>query len=299
MWICFLDIYLCCNYANKITDIKTNIMKNRSQRKNIAENTVQILEQGFYINDRKERISMQELLDYAISNSKLYTPNESDDLLEEEEEDHAIETEIRVEEATTLESVKNLLKETNEEVVYLNFASAKNPGGGYLGGSQAQEESIARATALVPCLNDNFEYYEVNRNTTSGLYTDYMIYSPKVPIFKNEEGEVLDQPVLASIITAPAVNAGAVKKNSPKEADQIETVMKRRIEKVLKIAVKNKYNNIVLGAWGCGVFRNEPNDVAKWFKEVITTKFESSFKKIVFAIYSRDEKFVNAFREEF
>lgn len=274
-------------------------MKNRNERKNIAENTLEIIENGFYINDRKERISMQELLDYAISNSKLYTPSKSDDLLNKKEGGISYETQIKVEEVTTLDSVKNLIEEIKEEVVYLNFASAKNPGGGFLGGSQAQEESIARSTGLVPCLNNNFEYYEVNRKTSSGLYTDYMIYSPKVPIFKDEEGNLLYKPTLASVITAPAVNAGAVKKNQPRKVNEIEGVMKRRIEKVLAIAIENNYKNIVLGAWGCGVFRNEPNDVAKWFKEVIKTKFESSFKNIVFAIYSRDEKFVNAFKKEF
>lgn len=274
-------------------------MKNRNERKNIAENTLEIIENRFYINDRKERISMQELLDYAISNSKLYTPSESDDLLNKNEGEISYETQIKVEEATTLDSVKNLIEEIKEEVVYLNFASAKNPGGGFLGGSQAQEESIARVTGLVPCLNNNFEYYEVNRKTSSGLYTDYMIYSPKVPIFKDEEGNLLDKPTLASVITAPAVNAGAVRKNQPRKVNEIEGVMKRRIEKVLAIAIENNYKNIVLGAWGCGVFRNEPNDVAKWFKEVIKTKFELSFKNIVFAIYSRDKKFVNAFKKEF
>ncbi len=274
-------------------------MQNRNERKKIAENTLEVIESGFYINDRKEKISIQELLDYAISNSKLYTPKESDELLNKKKEIIGYETCIRVEEETTLNSVKNLVATVNEEVLYLNFASAKNPGGGFLGGSQAQEESIARATGLVPCLNNNFEYYEVNRKTTSGLYTDYMIYSPRVPVFKNEEGRLLDFPVVASVLTAPAVNAGAVRKNSPKKIGEIEKVMKRRIEKVLKIVEEKEYKHLVLGAWGCGVFRNEPNDVAKWFKEVITTKFESSFKNIVFAIYSRDEKFVNAFKKEF
>ena len=75
--------------------------------------------------------------------------------------------------------------------------------------------------------------------------------------------------------------------------------MKRRIEKVLAIALKHGHQSIVLGAWGCGVFQNDPNDMARYFKEVIEEKFNNQFQKITFAIYARNERFIKPFQEAF
>ena len=131
------------------------------------------------------------------------------------------------------------------------------------------------------------------------LYTDTMIYSPNVPIFKNDEGEYLDEPQKVSILTSAAVNAGVVKRQERKRIDQIIPVMYQRTEKVLAIAHQNGYKNLVLGAWGCGVFQNEPADIAKIFYELLTTKFENCFEEIVFAIKTNDEKIINPFLKYF
>ena len=126
-----------------------------------------------------------------------------------------------------------------------------------------------------------------------------MIYSPGVPILKNEEGCNLNKLITAAIITAPAVNTGVVKHREPHRMQEIEIVMKRRIEKVLTIALVHGHRSIVLGAWGCGVFQNDPNDIAKYFKEIIENKFKNEFKKIVFAVYSSRERFIKPFLNEF
>ena len=181
----------------------------------------------------------------------------------------------------------------------LNFASAKNPGGGFLGGSQAQEESLARSTGLYPCQKSNFEYYEVNRQTKSCLYTDYMIYSPKVPLFKYENGDCMDEAIPVSILTAPAVNAGIVRKKEAKKTKKIEAIMKRRIEKVLAIAQAHQHETLVLGAWGCGVFQNDPVEIAQYFSEIIRNKFYNQFRKIVFAVYAKNPKFITPFQKLF
>lgn len=81
-----------------------------------------------------------------------------------------------------------------------------------------------------------------------------MIYSPNVPILKNEDGNNLEELISSAIITAPAVNAGVVKQREPERISEIEKVMKRRIRKVLAISLENGHTTIVLGAWGCGVF---------------------------------------------
>lgn len=107
----------------------------------------------------------------------------------------------------------------------LNFASARHPGGGFLGGSQAQEESLARASGLSPCLNQFQEMYDTNQRFSSCLYTDHMIYAPDVPVFRDDDDRLLEEPFLVSILTAPAVNAGAVRRNEPHHVQHIEPVM--------------------------------------------------------------------------
>ncbi len=78
--------------------------------------------------------------------------------------------------------------------------------------------------------------------------------------------------------------------NRRDELVEIEAVFKNRIEKVLTLAVLNNIDTLILGAWGCGVFRNEPEDVASYFKDVINSKFKHSFKQIIYAVYDTSEK---------
>ncbi|WP_196893171.1 TIGR02452 family protein [Aureivirga marina] len=269
---------------------------NRQKRKSLAEETLKILDDGFFSTSSGKKITIKDIQTKAEKNTKLYRPNESDKLLETDwSTKPTFETNIYVIRDTTLNATRKLIENGFENTICLNFASAKNPGGGFLGGSQAQEESIARATGLYPTLLNASEYYQTNRNTRSCLYTDYMIYSPNVPIFKDESGENLENLVTCSIITAPAVNAGIVRKKEAKKAHLIENVMKIRIEKVLAIALENNHTSVVLGAWGCGVFQNNPEDIATYFKEVISEKFPNQFENIAFAIYSNNKKILEPF----
>lgn len=274
-------------------------MNNREQRKKIAEDTLKILERGYFETPSGKRVDISIIQEKAESGTKLYKPKDSDEIIKGVYEELKESTEIEVTNQTTLDATRALIREGYEDVLCLNFASAKNPGGGFLGGSQAQEESIARSTGLYNCQIKSFEYYEVNRATESCIYTDYMIYSPNVPIIKNEEGDNLETIEHCGIITAPAVNTGVVRRKEPEKISEIEKVMKRRIRKVLSISLENNHKTIVLGAWGCGVFQNDPKDIAKYFKEIIEGEYKNRFRKIIFAIYSRNERFIKPFQEEF
>ncbi len=275
-------------------------MNNREKRGQIAKETLKILEQGYFFTPNNEKIDIEAIQKAAEANVKAYSPANSDELLQQiniQPLDHP--TEIKVTNQTTLDAVRDLISEGDDDVLCLNFASARNPGGGFLGGSQAQEESIARSTGLYNTQMKAFIYYETNRAVKSCIYTDYMIYSPNIPIIKYEDGKNLDRLMTCSVITAPAVNMGVVKHREPKKIPTIEGIMKRRIEKVLAIALSNNHKNLVLGAWGCGVFQNNPNDIAKYFKEVIDNKFPNAFRKIIFAIYAKNPRFIQPFYNEF
>jgi uncharacterized protein (TIGR02452 family) len=146
-------------------------------------------------------------------------------------------------------------------------------------------------------------YYERNRANRSALYLDLAIYSPGVPFFRDDDGELLPQPACCAVITAPAPNAGAVRQNQPDDMAAVVPTLRRRSELVLAVAAAEKIERLILGAWGCGVFRNDPVQVADTFGQLLlgSGKFAGVFKEIVFAIYDRSagQETLNAFQRRF
>ncbi|MEC0123552.1 TIGR02452 family protein [Paenibacillus pabuli] len=281
----------------------------RSKRSRIAHQTLAILEEGEYVNGYDRRVQIGTELQRAIRDSVLYRPTElialrekrSKEMVQLQPSAEASAVRIEVTGETTLAAASRLsVDEGREDVVCLNFASAKNPGGGFLGGSQAQEESLARATGLYPCIAQMNEMYDYNRKQRSCLYSDYMIYSPAVPVIRDDEDRLLDKYYLTSFITAPAVNAGVVRERGDADDQQIESVMKGRIRYILDVAALHGHRTIVLGAYGCGVFRNDPANVAKYFHDVLVDEnFRHSFERIVFAVLDRTagQKTLKAFED--
>lgn len=171
-------------------------------------------------------------------------------------------------------------------MVLLNFASARNPGGGFLGGARAQEEELCRCSGLYRALLTQPTYYEVHRVNRSVLYTDHLIYSPRVPFFRvAADAPLLDDPFLPSVITAPAPNAGAIQRNQPELTVRIAATFERRWANVLATAERHGHQTLVLGAWGCGAFRNDPSLVAHAARRVLESeRFAAVFRRVVFAI---------------
>ena len=171
-------------------------------------------------------------------------------------------------------------------VAALNFASAKNPGGGFLNGSLAQEESLAVSSALYLSLRKAEEYYNYHRGSSSLLYSERMIFSPACPVFRVDNGDLLPQPYLLSIVTSAAPNAGAIRDNAPELEPQIPEVFRRRAELVLALAASRGVDALILGAWGCGVFRNDPVMVAQTFAELLRPggPWHGHFETVRFAV---------------
>ena len=191
---------------------------------------------------------------------------------------------------TTLDACRRLVLAGHDRPFALNFASAKNPGGGFLGGSRAQEESLARSSALYASLTAAPEYYETNRRCGSAFYTDCAIYSPGVPVFRDDAGALLDDPYDVAFATAPAVNVGALGnarrgKGDADVEEQVERTMARRIEHVLALAARERHDTLVLGAWGCGVFRNDPAMIARLFADALAGPLGAAFARVTFAVY--------------
>jgi uncharacterized protein (TIGR02452 family) len=197
---------------------------------------------------------------------------------------------------TTLVATRKLVADGFRPVA-LNFASARHPGGGFLGGARAQEESLCRSSGLYACINGN-AMYRHHAPMPGGWYTNYAIYSPDVPVFKDDEGELLDEPYLCGFVTAPAVNAGVIR---DRDRGPIREEMRDRVEKVLAVMAGHGHDAAVLGAWGCGVFKNDPEVIAGLFAKALRGRFANAFRKVVFAVLdSSDEKhFIGPFNSRF
>ncbi|RCX12063.1 uncharacterized protein (TIGR02452 family) [Anaerobacterium chartisolvens] len=282
-----------------------NNSQNRDVRAKVALETLKILESGFYTNHKGATVDIKEDLKIAINSTVLYKPDTFANIENEHEkirnEKEPKMSNIEITDETTISAARRLVADEGfDEVVCLNFASAKNPGGGFLSGSQAQEESLARSSGLYPCISQMKEMYDYNWGIKTCLYSDYMIYSPKVPIFRDDNNKLLNEASLVSFITAPAVNAGVVREREKGNIEKIHSVMINRIKKILLIAALNNNRAIVLGAYGCGVFRNKAEDVAEYFRKVLVEDgYKLLFDKIVFAIYdnSADKAKIRVFEQ--
>ncbi len=271
-----------------------------STRKEIAAETLQLIEKGRYRNNLGETVSIKDETDFAARNSKLFRTEDFPQNFEVTK--IADEMRVEVTDETTLEASKRICKQDeNANPFVLNFASAKNPGGGFLSGAEAQEESLARSSSLYPCLTANFAMYEYNRKGNSCLYSDWMIYSSKVPVFRNDDGSLVQKPYLVSFLTSPAVNAGVIKRNEASKIHLIESVNKERARKFLWIANRENHKTLILGAWGCGVFQNDPQMIAQIFSDLLKGEFANCFGHVMMAIYDRTstKKVYNAFAEVF
>jgi uncharacterized protein (TIGR02452 family) len=272
----------------------------QSARIETAKRTLEIIEKGQY-EYNETLVNVKSGVKNNIEKTYTISPDNWEKILEESNIKKVklnYETNTQMWNCSTINAIEKSNKELKTAV--LNFASAKNPGGGFLGGASAQEESLARSSSLYASQTKNWEMYEYNRSQSTFLYSDYMIYSPETLLWFDDNGYTFETPLVVDVITSPAPNKGAMLQHNRKdEMAQIETVFKSRIEKVLALAVVNEVESIILGAWGCGVFRNESSEVAKYFKEVIESNFKNSFKEITYAIYDSSEKKANylAFEE--
>lgn len=177
-------------------------------------------------------------------------------------------------EVVDMDTVEAVSKYTEGKVAVLNFASYKHPGGGYMNGRMAQEEALCHESTLYPVLAAFPGYYNVNQhNLNYGLYNDDALYSKDILFDKYD--------LYADVITCACPNWGAIRRHNITWFENVDA-LRSRINFILRIAEDNHVDTLILGAWGCGVFKQDPWEIAKQFKEEL--KRHQSFKTVVFAI---------------
>ena len=238
---------------------------NRYKRQEIANDTLS------YIQEHPEKIY-----------SKYYNTEKCKEMKQKELNKGDVQTKVEV---RYQDVVWTVVKE-DKKVTILNFASAKNPGGGWLGGSQAQEEAIARSSTMYAHIKDVNEFYKNPKHHGSPYYDNDVIYSSNVKMIKNPDGKLFNKPILFDMITCAAVNVSAIKQVDEK---RVNREMKERIENIFEVAIENGTETLVLGAFGTGVFKNKPQDVANIFKEVIySERYKNKIPHIIFSIVVQD-----------
>lgn len=193
-----------------------------------------------------------------------------------------------------------------DKVAVLNFASATNPGGGVTKGSSAQEECLCRCSNLYnvintkPCFNN---FYTPHRNSGNALHNDDIIYSKDVIIFKKDDYTTLDPSDWKNVdvitCAAPNLKEKPTNEMNPNESEHIDIsdddlfeLHVKRARKIFNAAVVNKAEVLILGAFGCGAFRNNPEVVAKAYKKVLD-EYKKYFKYIEFAVYCNEYDTIN------
>ncbi|MFE0811489.1 TIGR02452 family protein [Streptomyces sp. NPDC058794] len=246
----------------------------------IAQRTEQIVTAGYYRTPGGREVSVAAAVAGAREGTRTHGPQPVEP---------AAWTPARTVFEVTGESSLEAARRLGGEVAVLNFASARNPGGGYLNGAQAQEEALCRASALYTCLLRAREFYDHHRAHRDPFYTDRVIHSPAVPVFRDDRGDLLDEPHTAGFLTCAAPNAGVVLRTAPERAAELPAALAARAERVLETATAHGYRRLVLGAWGCGVFRNDPAQVAGAFRTLLGPggRFSAAFERVAFGILDR------------
>lgn len=191
------------------------------------------------------------------------------------------------------DTVKALFELTDGKAVVLNFASYKNPGGGFLSGSRAQEESLCLASTLYEVLSSPRlkPYYEYNvKHVNNSLYKDRAIWSPDIYF------EYDSQVKKADVLTCAAPNKNAYLNNIyDSDADVNSKTLRSRINFIANVIKSHPdIESVVLGAFGCGVFGQDPYEVAELFNKA----FANTNYQLIFAIIGGGDKF-KAFKDTF
>ncbi|MFC3798903.1 TIGR02452 family protein [Cohnella sp. GCM10012308] len=270
-------------------------------RKLIARDTLQYMQQGYY-SLNGEQVDIADKQKYAEDQSVLVTPERAEAAVRSIRVDMVGPlAECSVVNVATVKAILNLVESGKEHVGVLNFASAKNPGGGFLNGAMAQEESLAASSGLYGTQLRHERFYKANRACGSMMYTHHAIYSPDVVFFRDEKFILLPKPITASVLTLPAVNYGQVVLKG-EDTELALRVMKERMRIALALFAKNGDKNLILGAYGCGVFRNDPVKVAGWWKALLVEEgYGSLFEHITFAVLdgSKNGFCIKAFEDAF
>jgi len=244
----------------------------REQCAAIAKATMTALMTGTYANAAGHPVDWHDAVEQAIAAKRSLPPDAS---LPAPGPRSLDSTAVQVTNESTLIAARRLTAR-HRRVLVLVFGNGIEPGGGFLQGNRGQESALCRASALYATLQGD-AMYAAHQARPQPDSTDWAILSPDVPVFRDDAGQPLDQPWPLSFITAAAPYAPRLGR------EPSARLMESRIRRVLAIARANDYPALVLGAWGCGTYGNDPARIAALFRTALKEQ-AGAFAEVVFAV---------------
>ncbi len=273
-----------------------NKEKEMKKRKNITliQEAMEICEKGSYDADGKT-VNLG-LTDSQMSEAQVFLPDEIRSMSEADAEigaeaDATTTCAFSCENKDALSLAHELYNDPSysngngaNKILLLNLASAVKPGGGVRDGMGGQEEDLCRKSSLLLSLESDAakSYYEYNGELDTLMGSDGVIVSPYVAVFRDAAEELLDEPFTISVITCSAPNLRFGLEGMTQE--EYEKMLSDRIEGLLRCAVSLGYKNIILGAFGCGAFKNDAALVSDTFYRALTGSAGNGLEHADFAV---------------
>jgi uncharacterized protein (TIGR02452 family) len=275
-------------------DVDDEVRERRVNLSQVAADTIAIAKVGEYVAPSGARVEIAPLVDACVADTRVIL--DAAPLVERARTAQRHATKIEVTREKTGECARRLVREGARRVALLNFANGVRVGGGFLYGARAQEEDLCRCSALYTSLSSKAAqgFYIENHCTGSALVSDAMIVTPLVPFFRDDTSPALaplEAPFTATVITAAAPDLGwlhaQVDSNlvKPVEEAELAALFERRARAIIAAAHDDGADALVLGAWGCGAFGNDPDVVANAFK-VALADVGGCMARVVFAVWS-------------
>ena len=220
--------------------------------------------------------------DYSIQNTTIYNSDHIFPQLSKE-----VTPKFLIED---LDSVSAIFKYHSNKTAALNFASFKNPGGAFLNGARAQEECLCHESNLYNILSQfQDDFYKVNLKCLNrSLYQNKALYSKDVLFLHN------NQELKCDVITCAAPNYKAAHRFKGVQSQENSTTLKSRIKFVIDIAEEKQVETLILGAFDCGVFGQNPKEVAQLFKKYLTKT--NYIHNVIFAIPNKGNSNYSIFK---
>lgn len=285
-----IDVLPCEDSVVRAEEARRSLDVSRAVALALGQSAVSQVARGTYLAPSGRWVDIQPAVETAIRSKRSIPPNE---LLTLPSEDPVRRTRVQVCNETTLQAARRL-HDQGLRPLALNFANGATPGGGFLNGARAQEEVLCRSSALYATLEGD-PMYAYHRGLGEPTSSDWIILSPRVPVFRDDAGSALEEPWLLDFATCAAPYAPRIGK------DRSADLLGSRIARLLAVAAASGYEDVVLGAWGCGAFANDPERTARDFLSALEGDFAGRFNHIVFAItdWSPERKTLGPFRDAF
>ena len=276
-------------------------MNMRQDNVSILRDTMAVLDQGWYEKDGQK--ILLKLTREQMEDARVFLPDDVKAVSRKKDFRHVYEIgrcEYSCENIDSFSLARKRIDtfpdtDENERVLVLNLANPVEPGGGVRRGAKAQEEDLCRKSSLLVSLEgpEAAPYYAYNRSLDTYMGSDAVMIQPQVEIIRDENGDLLDESVIAAVMTcaAPMLCYGM----EGMDQRQYESLMLGRITGMLKVAAYLGYRHLVLGAFGCGAFQNDAHVVSDLFYRALREfdfdgmKEKDMFRSIGFAVLDHSE----------